>query len=756
MKLRKAFISAAAAATMTATLAQAANPDRPPGRPDAADRISSAWTLSASPLISYEALGGLGLLYGGACVLALRRRMKGAWFRAGAGGAFALVLLNPQVRKEEYKALPTEIAVVVDKSLSQSFGDRKETTEAARAALLGRLEKMDGVRVRLVEAETAKDGNAAGGTALFTALDAALADVPRERLGAVVMLTDGQVHDIPDSTTALRGGAPLHALVSGQDGEKDRRVAVDSAPRFGLVGKPRTIRFHIADEGGAAAAKEPVNVEILVDGKPAANRQAVPGEQAEAEIPVAHAGANVVEIRVAPLPGELTAANNRAAVRIEGIRENLRVLLVSGRPNADDRMIRNLLKSDPDNDLVQFTILRTPEKYSNAPAWETSLVEFPTHELFHKKIAKFDLIVFSHYTEDTILLPMYHENIVKYVKNGGALLAIAGPEYNGKDSLYNTPLKDILPAAPSMPAAPAPYLPRVTEAGQRHPVTRGLDKATPPWGRWISLAGVDKKSGETLMDGPEGKPLLILDRKEKGRVAMLLTDNTWLWERGFEGGGPHAELLQRLSHWLMKTPALEEEALRIDVRGDSLSIERQSMTADRDGPGPVTVRTPSGASVSAAMTAAGPGLWRVSVPAPEYGLYAAEQPRKAGSPSLTALTNAGPAGALEFSSVVSTLDLLKPVAQKTGGSIARMTDSQGRPVTPKILLREGSGKMAGPGWIGARQTGAAVLQSASSAPLLPPWLSFALATGALAAAWCRESGLKFPGKTGAAPGMKKP
>lgn len=755
MKLGKTFISAAAAATMTATLAHAAA-SSPPGDKITGERASSTWTLSADPLISYEALGGLGLLYGAACAVAFRRRMKGAWLRAGAGGAFALVLLNPQIRVEDYKNLPADInvAVVVDKSLSQSFDRRKEETDSARAGILAQLEKMDGVRVRLIEAETAKDGDTAGGTALFTALDAALADTPRDRLGAIIMLTDGQVHDIPASDAALRGGAPLHVLVSGRDGEKDRRVAVDAAPRFGLVGKPQKIRFHIADEGAAAAAKEPVNIEVLVDGKPVARGQAVPGEQTEAEIPVAHAGANIVEIRTAPLPGELTAANNRAAARIEGIRDNLRVLLVSRKPNTDDRMIRNLLKSDPDNDLVQFTILHPPEKDLVAPSWETSLVQFPTHELFHKKISKFDLIVFSHYTKDDVLYSMYHENIVKYVKNGGALLAIAGPEYNAENSLYNTPLKDILPAAPSGPVAAAPYLPHITESGQRHPVTRGLD-TSPPWGRWISLAGVEKTSGETLMDGAQGKPLLILDRQEKGRVAMLLTDSAWLWERGFEGGGPHAELLQRLSHWLMKTPSLEEEALRTDVRGDTLTIERQSMTGDRDGPGPVSVRTPSGATLSAPMTAAGPGLWRASVPAPEYGLYLVEQGQKNGAPALTALTNAGPAGALEFSSVVSTLDLLGPAAKKTGGSIARMTDSQGRPAVPEIRLRGSGERMAGPGWIGARQTGTAVLQGVQSSPLLPPWISFALATGALAAAWYRESGLKFPGKSGPAPGMKK-
>ena len=162
------------------------------------------------------------------------------------------------------------------------------------------------------------------------------------------------------------------------------------------------------------------------------------------------AAQNIVEIEAAPLSGgELTLVNNRAVVSIDGVRDKLRVLLVSGEPNPGERTWRNLLKSDPSVDLVHFTILRPPEKQDGTPINELSLIAFPTRELFQQKIDQFQLIIFDRYARQGVLPMIYFDNITRYVRDGGAVLVDAGPDYASQTSIWHTPLDVVLPAEPS-------------------------------------------------------------------------------------------------------------------------------------------------------------------------------------------------------------------------------------------------------------------------------------------------------------------
>ena len=256
------------------------------------------------------------------------------------------------------------------------------------------------------------------------------------------------------------------------------------------------------------------------------------------------------------------------------------MLLVSGEPHAGERTWRNLLKSDAAVDLVHFTILRPPEKQDGTPINQLSLIAFPTRELFSEKLEEFDLIIFDRYHRRVVLPLLYLDNVAQYVENGGAVLVAAGQRYASPTSLYRTPLSHVLPAAPTGRLIEQPYRPAITKTGERHPVTRGLRQNTsgpPKWGRWFRLIETETPSGDVLMHGPENKPLLILNRLEKGRVALLLSDHAWLWARGYEGGGPYTVLLRRLAHWLMKEPDLEEDVLRATGQEGALKIERRSM-----------------------------------------------------------------------------------------------------------------------------------------------------------------------------------
>jgi hypothetical protein len=672
------------------------------------------------------------VLWAMACValviaaLLLVSRSRGAFVRAGALALLVLALANPSFTREDREPIPSVAAVVVDKSPSQNFGERNQQTETARAAIMQQLARINGIEVRQVEAGQS-DGET-DGTKLFSALSAALADVPPDRVAGAIMITDGRVHDVPTDAAALGFNAPVHALITGKRDERDRRVVLVTAPRFGIVGQPQTVVFRIEDQG---VPPSPARVIIRRDGEQIDHRDVNPNAPVRVQIPITHPGQNIVEIEAAPLEGELTPVNNRAVVSIDGVRDKLRVLLVSGEPHAGERTWRNLLKSDASVDLVHFTILRPPEKQDGTPINELSLIAFPTRELFQQKINEFQLIIFDRYARQGVLPIIYFDNIAKYVQDGGAVMVAAGPDYASPTSLWRTPLDTILPAEPSGTLTEEGFRARLTQLGKRHPVTRDLEggESDPPhWSRWFRLVDTRSASGTAIMEGPDGKPLLVLARHGQGRVALLLSDHIWLWARGYEGGGPHLDLLRRLSHWLMKQPDLEEEALRLSARGRELSIERQTMA---DSVSDVTVTTPSGQERRIALQAADPGRWRGATEASELGLWRATDGK------LTTLVNVGPANPREFAEVTSTTEVLAPLAHATGGDARRLDTASGFHL-PRIVAVRSSDTFKGEDWMGLRLRDASVVRGIGVLPVFAGLLGLLLLVGALAATWARE------------------
>ena len=549
-----------------------------------------AFGISFSPLIPVELVLAAAAVAAVVAALVMLARSRGALIRVGALALMVLALANPSLTREDRDPLTSVAVVVVDKSPSQNFGDRTAQTEAARAAVTQRLQRIPGIETRVVEAGQA-DGET-DGTRLFSALNATLADVPPDRVAGAIFITDGRVHDLPSDSGALGFAAPVHALITGTTNEKDRRVVLVAAPRFGIVGQNQTISFRVEDEGVPAS---PAEVRISRDGELLERRTVAPGRQVDVQVQIPHAGQNIIEIEAAPLEGELTPVNNRAVVSIDGVRDKLRVLLVSGEPHAGERTWRNLLKSDANVDLVHFTILRPPEKQDGTPINELSLIAFPTRELFQQKINDFQLIIFDRYARQGVLPIVYFDNIARYVRNGGAVLVAAGPDYAGPTSIWRTPLDAILPAEPTGHVTEDPFYAHLTELGRRHPVTRGLEGGNedpPHWSRFFRVVDTKTVSGMPLMNGAGEEPLLVLSREGEGRVGLILSDHIWLWARGYEGGGPHIDLLRRVSHWLMKQPDLEEEALRLLVHGRELTVQRQTMAEATGG----SVRRLSGGS----------------------------------------------------------------------------------------------------------------------------------------------------------------
>ena len=664
-----------------------------------------------------------------ACVVAVLLvvgRSRGALARTAALALFVLALLNPSITREDRDLLTSVAVVVVDKSPSQDFGNRTKQTEEVRAALSEKLGHVPGLEVRFVEAGQA-DGET-DGTRLFAALSAALSDVPHDRVAGGILITDGRVHDVPTEAAALGFAAPVHALITGHRNERDRRVVLTAAPRFGIVGQTQTISFRIEDQGSGPGIAQ---VTERRDGEAIETRNVRVGASVSLNVPIPHAGANIIEIEASALDNELTEINNRAVVSIDGVRDKLRVLLVSGEPHAGERTWRNLLKSDASVDLVHFTILRPPEKQDGTPINELSLIAFPTRELFQQKINDFQLIIFDRYARQGVLPVIYFDNIARYVRQGGAVLVAAGPDYASQTSIWRTPLDAILPAEPSGRMTDGAFRARLTDLGKRHPVTRGLegaDEDPPHWSHWFRLVDTRAAKGTAVMQGPGDKPLLLLSREGEGRVALLLSDHIWLWARGFEGGGPHIDLLRRLSHWLMKEPDLEEEALRLSTRGRDLTVQRQTMG---DSVSEVTLTSPSGKTRRLTLSQAEPGVWRSTTEVSELGLW------RATDGTLNALANVGPPNPREFTEVTSTTEVLAPLAQATGGDVVRVESATGVHV-PRILAVRSSDTFKGDDWLGLRIREASVVRGIGVLPIFAGLIGLLLLIGSLAITWMRE------------------
>ncbi|MGL3604902.1 hypothetical protein ACSV9I_00160 [Rhizobium sp. G187] len=686
-------------------------------------------TIEFSPFIPWAIIAVLAVLAIAISGLGFLRGVRGTAIRLGASFAVLAALANPLLMQEEREPLTTIVPVIVDRSQSQEIAGRAAQTDKALEGLRERLARFPNLEPRIVEVADPGDTDTPS-TRLFEALTTATTDVPPARIGGAIFVTDGQVHDLPGEGQTLGFDAPLHALVTGKSGEFDRRIEIIRAPRFGIVDEEQELTFRVFDDGTASG--QPADVSVKMNGEDLGTVPATPGAETAFAFRVPRGGNNVLEFSVAGTPGEVTDVNNRAIHLIEGIRQNLRVLLVSGEPHAGERAWRNLLKSDASVDLVHFTILRPPEKQDGTPINELSLIAFPTRELFVEKINDFDLIIFDRYQHRGVLPILYYDYIAEYVKNGGALLIAAGPEHAGQDSIALTPLASVLPATPTGEVHQAGFFPRLSDQGKRHPVTRGLDGSAvepPQWGRWFRSVEVTGEAGETVMTADGDRPLLVLNRAEQGRVAMLLSDQGWLWARGFEGGGPHVSLYRRIAHWLMKEPELEEEALKARAVGRALEVTRQTIG---DAPGEATITAPSGETQTLALTEIQPGLYRGERRMTETGLFTVT------NGDFSTLVHVGAVDAPEFRAMVSTTESLQPIARESRGLTARLDDGNDGIRLPDILPVRGEVRVADDRRMLIRLTDETVLKGVNTLPLFAGFGGLGILLLAVSAMWWRE------------------
>ena len=656
---------------------------------------------------------------------ALLTRSRGAVLRALALAAFTLALLNPVMRSEEREPLADIAVLLVDQSQSQQLSNRAALTSQAQKAIQAAAATLPATELRT--ALIAPSSSTDDGTLAFAAWEQALSGIPPERYAGTILITDGQIHDVPEKFVARGYDGPLHALLTGSKAERDRRIVIQEAPRFAIVGSTATLRLRVEETGNPTPA--PVRLSITVgEGEPA-SLTVMPGEDAQVDVQIRHGGRNFFEMTAEPLAGELSQANNHAVIITEGIRDRLRVLLVSGEPHPGERTWRNLLKSDPSVDLVHFTILRPLEKQDGTPINELSLIAFPTRELFIEKLDEFDLVIFDRYERRGILPASYLENVAGYVERGGAVLVASGPDYASPFGLYDTPLGSVLPARPTGAVTEQAFKPEITQIGRRHPVTHllpGSETTPPSWGRWFRVADVASDTeGETVMSAAAARPLLLLSRKGEGRVALMLSDHVWLWARGFEGGGPQAELLRRLAHWLMKEPELEEEALIATQEGANLLITRRTLAASANA---VTLTSPSGKAEKLNLSETEPGRWMARIAASEPGIWRLTDGK------LSSLAAVGNIDSREMREIAGTDEKLKPVVKATGGSIIWLSETD----VPRLEKTAKGRRMAGNGWLGLQSNEAYRLTAIREWPLLAGFAGLGLLLGLASLIWRRE------------------
>ena len=673
--------------------------------------------LGFDPLIPWLALWGL---VGVAVVLwGVYVTLRGkAWlFRALAMTVLAVALANPQWIQEQREPLKDIVAVVMDRSESMNFRGRTETAQAAYDAIRRQIEADDTLELRIAETDPGADG-----TDMYIALQSALSDAPRDRIAGAVMITDGQIHDIPRDTKDAQKLGPIHAMIVGGDDEIDRNIEIQSAPSFSIIDQKVEMRVQVNDP-----TAKTVPVGITINGEAQPDQTVKVGEPQMVSFTLDQRGENLVVLSVDGIPNELTLANNLASARISGVQDRLRVLLITGEPHAGARVWRDLLKSDPAVDLVHFTILRPPSKSDNVPTEEIALIAFPKAQLFREKLDEFDLVIFDHELRPQVLEEAYLDRVARYVEQGGALLVAAGPPYPGSYMLYNTPLGGVLPGRATGEIVDGKFVPQLTALGKRHSVTATL--STEGWGPWMRYMKMESGNAEALMQTPDGHPLLLLKRVGKGRVASVMSDQLWLWARGYDGGGPYAELIRRTAHWLMKEPELEEELLKLEA-GAAPEIKARLQTMS-DTPGKLELTGPDGKTLETDWSMTSPGHYQATLPANGLGLYRAK------SGKLSAVTLRGPTHPREYLDLRATADKIQPLATATLGGVYKL-GADGTPNLPRMQRVDDRGNASGSDWFGLRKRNAYAVRATESTTLLPGVIGMLLACAFMMLAWRRE------------------
>jgi uncharacterized membrane protein len=688
--------------------------------------------LDFAPLLSNMGLIGLLLSLGICGFFCLVFKRKSLILRLIAGLALIFVVLNVSTLSTTQQSKEGIVVIAVDESYSNTINQRDVQTAEALQATLAKIEALPQLKAKIIRAPAAV--NKYTETNLFKAIDKGLSDIPPEQRSGVIIISDGNIHDVPVDLNAAemqQKYGPIHLVMTGKDKEKDRRLEIKKAPLYGLKGTDARIEFVIHDT--VLPLNSPVNLTLSTPDGSKRVITAQIGKRQSVYVPIEHAGTNPIEIVVDPLKGEISQSNNRRAVIIQGIRDKLNVLLVSGAPHEGGRYWRNLLTSDPAVELVHFTILRDIDSKDNTARNEMALIPFPHQQLFHEQLNSFDLIIFDRYRNQGILQQKTYRNLARYVRKGGGVLIASGPEYVSPKSIYNTAFKDVLIGSPNKDSIERPFKPHLSDQGKIHPITRGIDNGLftgENWAEWLRQIDVTSNpaSGEkVLMSGIDDRPLLLIGEKDNGRIIHLTSDQIWLWARQYQQGGPYIDLMRKMIHWLLKEPSLEEGQIELSLDQDEIAVARYINPAGET----LKYTDPDGIEKPLPLKQGRDKIFHARIDASKQGLYSFSAGKN------TAYIIAGAYDTLEQTNLIRSTEIIQPALSQTGGGsfeADKLSDTQF-----KVKKGTSAARFSSPRTMAFKESKYAEISKIDFTPTLPLWFYLLIFAALNVYIWQRES-----------------
>jgi uncharacterized membrane protein len=460
-----------------------------------------------------------------------------------------------------------------------------------------------------------------------------------------ILLSDGKVKWAGKGSSSL----PFFTVPLGDPGNyRDIWIHAVKAPAVAFRGREVRIEAVVKSHGYG-----PMTLPVsLRDGQKLLTAQSIRTQGGPAEIPLSFSftleetGPHHLSLSLPPQTGESSTLNNSFSFSLRVAKDKIRILMISGHPSLNYRYLRMAFKSDPSIDLLSFVILRTPTDVLNVPVQEQSLIPFPVETLFSKELPQFDLLVLDDFPFHLYVKPAYLQNVRDFVKAGGGLALIGGPNLLDGGKYSGTPLEDVLPMAVAGEGEyqrETPKKVKLTRSGRSHPIT-GLEATEKEnvdlWNEMPALDGISrlrlKTTATPLLETDEGAPypVLSLGKYGQGRVLVLATDDSWKWRMGMleKGRGQWAyhRFVEKTVRWLIKDPGLDpiqvllpEEGLqkgqkkevRVRVRSEEEPLETRGMVQ-------FSVFDPKGLKIGAEIRSSGrPGEYAASFTPEKGGTY---------------------------------------------------------------------------------------------------------------------------------------
>jgi len=546
-------------------------------------------------------------------VVEMRRRERGGLAIVLSGllavAALLAAVLRPARISARESTVGARVVVLADASRSMALpGDGGRVRRQARDDALAQLARNpqgarlvvlgfgEGAPAPLEDPSRGVDASSRAPHSDLGAAIRALAASPEERPAALVVVSDGRLDDPPEqaSRASLRAlgeamRVPIDTIATTRDAAPDASVRRVSAAGAAVAHVPLPLRVEVGCAGGLACDELAVTArELRDDGPPAVLASGVAHVKAgkaalDMTITLERAGARIIEVAVTPPPGDSIPENDRRFVTFDVARERVRVLHVAGRPTDDVRALRQWLKSDASVDVVAFFILRTPTDDVHATPNELALIPFPVDELFTEHLPSFDAIVLQDFDAQPYGLEKYLENIRRYVRHGGGLVMVGGPNSFVAGGYAGTPLADVLPiqldrSPMATSADTSPFEPQWTPEGRAAPLLGPLRDVIGgdelPSMPGANVLGDVRPGGVVLWTHPARTtpggarmPVLAIGEEGDGRTIALGVDGAWELEFSRLGartaGRGHGALWDGLLGWLMRDPRFEPAQIEL-------------------------------------------------------------------------------------------------------------------------------------------------------------------------------------------------